>query len=227
MVRAGWHWVALLAAALVTTEALMPGEAHLPGKLVEAYAAAGTVLLAQLFHPHGAIPARLPSVLRSLGWSAALGILAAALLLILSLNHRGIVSVARPAIAVALSAFALTSFTNLIDLKIHDRQLSHMITLALLVISGAAPLWLGPIAQWTTTPPVLINGIIASSPLTYFAVMADIDYLRSSWFYMHTPYGGLRYAYPAPGVYTLAYSLAALSFVFFTRYIHHKDIPRA
>ena len=38
---------------------------------------------------------------------------------------------------------------------------------------------------------------------SYLATLAEIDYLRSDWFYRHTPYGGLRYDYPEPALFAL------------------------
>lgn len=65
-------------------------------------------------------------------------------------------------------------------------------------VCAAAPLWLSPWVERGDGAAWLIHLALGISPLTYFAVMLDCDYLRSTWFYEHTPFGAYRYAYPSP-----------------------------
>lgn len=84
-----------------------------------------------------------------------------------------------------------------------DATLAVMLTLAVL---GAAPVWLGPYADLRAESRWIVNAVIWVSPLTYLGTLADVDYLRSDWFYRHTPFGGLRFSYPAPLVQTVIYA---------------------
>lgn len=75
------------------------------------------------------------------------------------------------------------------------------------LITGAlfvAPLYMSAVAE-TTSHQVLVDAIIAASPVSYLAGIADYDYLRSNWFYQHTPFGGLRFNYPNPVLMTICY----------------------
>jgi len=88
---------------------------------------------------------------------------------------------------------------------------SAMVMFAL--ITGAcctAPLYLSVVAEATSHQTVVVDAIIAASPVSYLAALTDYDYLRSTWFYQHTPFGGLRYNYTAPGVMTLCYLIISL-----------------
>lgn len=69
----------------------------------------------------------------------------------------------------------------------------------------AAPLYLGALAVAASERPAVANVIIAASPASYIAAIIDYDYLRSGWFYRHTPFGGLRFDYPGPGFMTACY----------------------
>jgi hypothetical protein len=63
----------------------------------------------------------------------------------------------------------------------------------------------------------LLNTLISLSPLTYLSTLAGADYLRSDWFYRHTPYGGLRYDYPQPVYVTSVCILLILAFLLLLR----------
>jgi hypothetical protein len=73
----------------------------------------------------------------------------------------------------------------------------------------AAPLYLGVVAE-ATSHQLLVDSIIAVSPVSYLAGIIDFDYLRSSWFYQHTPFSGLRFNYPATGIMTVCYVITTL-----------------
>lgn len=80
------------------------------------------------------------------------------------------------------------------------------------LITGAfftAPLYLSVVAE-ATSHQALVDAIIAASPVSYLAGIVDYDYLRSSWFYQHMPYGGLRFNYPATGIMTVCYLIITL-----------------
>lgn len=91
-----------------------------------------------------------------------------------------------------------------------------MVLLVTGLITGA-PLWLGPLMEQHLPEPVAINTLIAASPLSYLAVIADHDYLRSTWFYQHTPLGSLRYRYPDGALLSTVYLLTGLLFLYLGR----------
>ncbi len=76
----------------------------------------------------------------------------------------------------------------------------------LAAICAAAPVWLGPWVERADGAAWWVDPALGISPLTYFAVALDCDYLRESWFYEHTPFGAYRYAYPGFMALTLAYA---------------------
>ena len=82
----------------------------------------------------------------------------------------------------------------------------------LTLITGAffaAPLYLSVVAE-ATSHQALVDAIVAASPVSYLAGIVNYDYLRSNWFYQHTPFGGLRFNYPATDVMTVCYLIATL-----------------
>ena len=91
-------------------------------------------------------------------------------------------------------------------IRVHSS--SHASSMTLFTLIGgvflAAPLYLAAVAE-STSHQILVESIIAVSPLSYLAGIADYDFLRSSWFYQNTPFGGLRFNYPAPGIMTVCY----------------------
>lgn len=83
--------------------------------------------------------------------------------------------------------------------------------------AAASSLWLGPLSELSRNETV-VNAVLAVSPLTLLAVLADFDYLRTSWFYEHSVIGTLRYAYPPIWLMLAAHSLLPiLSFGLGTR----------
>jgi hypothetical protein len=72
---------------------------------------------------------------------------------------------------------------------------------------AAAAVWLGPVAERLAPTGALVSFLVAVSPLTYLAVLADHDYLRATWFYEHSALGSLRYDYPSVLSLSLVYAL--------------------
>ena len=74
----------------------------------------------------------------------------------------------------------------------------------------AAPLYLSVVAEANSQQTLVVDSILAASPVSYLAAIVDYDYLRSSWFYQHMPFGGLRFNYPTAGVMTVCYLVTTL-----------------
>lgn len=74
----------------------------------------------------------------------------------------------------------------------------------------AAPLYLSVVAEANSQQTPVVDSILAASPVSYLAAIVNYDYLRSSWFYQHMPFGGLRFNYPTAGVMTVCYLITTL-----------------
>jgi hypothetical protein len=81
-------------------------------------------------------------------------------------------------------------------------------TLALLALMTTAPLWAAPAAERASR--VAADAIVALSPLSLLAVLAGHDYLRAPWWYAHSAFGALRFAYPSAGALIASYLCASV-----------------
>jgi hypothetical protein len=75
---------------------------------------------------------------------------------------------------------------------------------------SAAPLWLGPAAQLLGSQSGWPSRIVALSPAAHLASALECDLLRTTWFYAHTPIGGLRFDYPQFSAIALSYAAATV-----------------
>lgn len=97
---------------------------------------------------------------------------------------------------------------------------------AILWVSAAAPLWLGPIADlWARVEPGFPSTILAGSPLVHLAVASGYDLLRSQWFYGHSSLGALQVEYPRVATLLISYAAAGavLALVAISLGIRPKD----
>jgi hypothetical protein len=88
---------------------------------------------------------------------------------------------------------------------VNQDSTAKLLITVLIGATVASPLYLSLAAgdsQW------LIDAVITASPVSYLAVLAEYDYLKSAWFYQNTPFGGLRYDYPSGWTITFCYSTA-------------------
>ena len=186
---------------------------HTAGSMQVLTQAAAVALLAAALSPRPA-PGTAGAVTTSLAWGTVAA-LSAALLLILRLRSRtdpGTVA----ALAMGVGVLTLLAGSLQVGLGelLGDRRLAARLVLLLVLVLGATPLWLGPVAELLARDQAAVDGVVALSPLSYLAALAEVDYLRSDWFYRHTSFGSLRYAYPSAPAMTAAYlalAAAALS----------------
>lgn len=108
------------------------------------------------------------------------------------------------AVGLALLIALFSSIACALAHWLSDRRAAAHGVLGLLLLSLTLPLWLSPMVGLFGATRWLVDTVISLCPLTYLATLADIDYLRSDWFYQHTPYGGLRYDYPDPAYLSMA-----------------------
>jgi len=115
------------------------------------------------------------------------------------------------ALGLCLLTFALITTAGLLAATTSSRSRAACgVTLALL-IAASAPLWLGSAVEYFYFGHAAINSIIAISPVSYLAALADWDYLRGEWFYRHTPFGGLRFDYPSIPMTSLLHLIIGLT----------------
>ncbi len=92
------------------------------------------------------------------------------------------------------------------------------LTLVSLIVGAflAAPLYLGVVAEQFSDRMLVANFIVAASPLSYFAGIIEYDYLRTTWFYQNTSFGGLRFEYPDVAVTSVVYLVIAMAMLMFS-----------
>jgi len=99
-------------------------------------------------------------------------------------------------LAVFLMSLSLFSLSRVMLIFFSNSQTIPWVIICMLMFFTTLPIWLAPWVEVIATTPEKLHIIIWSSPLTFLATALDYDYLRSHWFYQHTPYGMLRYNYP-------------------------------
>lgn len=126
-------------------------------------------------------------------------------------------AVPRLVVAVGVMLFFMAGLTAVLAGLLRDRSSAVLAVLTLICIAAAAPLWIGPWIEYFAATDWFTDRVVAISPLTYLAVMAEYDYLRDQWFYARAPYGAYRFGYPgqliSSGVYVafgIAFRLAAM-----------------
>jgi hypothetical protein len=180
-----------------------------PGIDVELRAMTGAgaaALGAILFLLPAAVEHRSPASL-ALGAAAAL-----ALAFALALAAPAPPVSATTAAALGLAAALLTALTGAVAALLRplarDPGAALAWPVAALMAAAAAPVWLGPLLYRLEPGQAVTDLLVALSPLTHLAVAADVDYLRSDWFYRNAPFGGLRYEYPSLAAVAAGYALA-------------------
>lgn len=208
-----WRGLWLMPLTAVLSELFLLPHPHMPFKARLLTLAATVILLGQLYSPtRGSSPFSPPA--RALLWSL---LVASAALLLMWLTGGDMPAWRRSlqlAGAIFVITFALQGLNQLLA-ACCDEAFAPALSLMILILFAAAPLWLGPWAADTDAGQLRGDVIIAASPLTALSVAIDYDYLRSAWFYTHTPFGALRYHYPPViqlGIVYMALGLACLAF---------------
>ena len=108
-------------------------------------------------------------------------------------------------IAVFSINFLLHSLTTLLRGLNPINSTAPLLVVLFTLLNGSSILWLGPPAELFALGDGLLNTIIASNPLSYLSVAAEYDFLRSDWFYRHSPFGSLHFTYPDYAILTAIY----------------------
>lgn len=207
-----WRGLWLTPLALALTELFFLPYTHVPLKAYLVTLAASVILMGHLLSPTLSLASFAPAA-RTLLWSL---LVAGAGLLLILLQAKGILDQIQSlhlVIAIFVITFTLQSLNRLLASWCNE-TFAPALTLMAGILFAAAPLWLGPWAADADTGQLRTNAIVATSPLTYLSVAINYDYLRSNWFYIHTPLGALRYHYPSAvqlGTIYLALAVACLA----------------
>ena len=163
-----------------------------------------TALVAPLFWP-GAADTLLRTALRVVTWS--LVCTSGAVLMLLAMGHgrqtlTAVLTVAAMLCIVLAIVHALAAAmemrlaTTETDPQV-TRAMAAVISTLLLAVIGAAPLWLGPAAELSTSAHAgAVDGILAASPLTHLAMASGNDLLHNEWLYDHSNLSKLAVSYP-------------------------------
>ncbi len=180
------------------------------GKMLLIAICAITVLVGHLSTP---IRAQIAShrILGPLVWAVLLGLIAYLTMALHEPRTLGSELSLRLAMGVSVLCLLLDRVSGFLSAMVSE-PVALSATLLLLVVASAGPLWIGPWAQILAAQEHVPDAIIAASPLTYLAVLAEHDYLRSQWFYQNTPFGGMRYTYPDALILSTVYILLGVLF---------------
>lgn len=167
------------------------------------------VTLAFFLFPQNAL-----SRLSSLGAMAMWGLasLLSVIILLSITTMANLYVLAISSIAVTIVLMLMMSIVQLLKHLFNSHSsVAPLLTFVSFVVISAVPVWLGLWAEYAVDGEYSANILIAMSPLSYFSVMLDYDYLRSAWFYQNTPFGALRFDYLSPVYYS--FLLLASTFV--------------
>lgn len=208
---AAWALAVFLLAQVPVAAYVLRGEPG-SGKVLLIAVCAAVLLIGHLTSP---VRARIfrHRILGPVLWALVLGLIAYLAMALYDARIIGSDVGLRLATAVAVLAFFLERLTSFLG-AVASESTAAPAALLIFVLASAAPLWLGPWVQILAAQEAVTNGVIAASPLSYLAVMADYDLLRNQWFYRNAPFGGLRYTYQGPLISGLSYTLLSLFFWF-------------
>lgn len=198
--------LALLLVALVPAFALSLIVDYTPTKAVLLVCCASTTIAGSLVRPQRSLTGETSSI-GPAGRAVLLGAVSGLVMVSQTPIVDNLPIIFRLMVAVAILGFVVERATCLLAAVAGSERGAPLIAVAGLGLAGSAPIWLGPWAEYLGTYEQASNAIIWLSPLTFLAVMADYDYLRNHWFYIYTPFGGLRYAYPGKVTYCTIYLL--------------------
>ncbi len=205
------EWIPVLVIAQVAAAIFTGGNLHDPFNARIVALAGITVLAAYLFLSHK--NARSPKpISRDLLWCAGI---AAGTGVVITVNSPASVNYTlalRLAMGVGALTFFLAGLHQLLFAAFREHRASRYGVIVTLCLTATAPLWLGPWVDLAGGERNMVNGIIGMSPLTYLATLADYDYLRSQWFYQHTPFGMFRFDYPSWAITTFLLFLFGMIF---------------
>jgi len=205
------NWLYLLLLAGIAGYGLGFPENDIPPPARQMLLAAGATLSGYLLL--GLADSRQPPrVLPLLRWCLLTALAAFLLMLPGAVTPSGLPGAILVSLGAAVVLLLLGSLLLLALALLQDEAAALLLVTLLAAACCCAPLWLGPLVLRASANQSLVDAVVAASPASYLAVLADYDYLRGDWFYRHAPFGGLRYDYPSAGTVTIVYlALSATS----------------
>lgn len=120
------------------------------------------------------------------------------------------------AVGVLILVLLLSSLAALLNLFFSSESESTIVLVCIVGVAITAPLVLADLAGQSKS---VLDTVIAASPLTYLATLIEYDYLKSTWFYQNTPFGGIRYDYIPVGASSLAYGVLIVLLTLATHWV--------
>lgn len=157
--------------------------------------AAASVVSAHLLAPYEVFD-KSGGLARWLAFIAAVSVVGALAMGLAAPSASGFAALAALSLAIGALLILLGGGASLIGRCLRDRRAGALISLLVALVAAAAPLWAGPWVEYFNGAKGFADLVVAVSPLTYLATMADYDYLREHWFYTHTPLAAYRFDYP-------------------------------
>jgi hypothetical protein len=217
----GWlgSWLTLLALSVFVTEGMHYAAPDADTGAMQASLALSVSWLAILLMPLGFENRVRPQLVIIWAVLAAAGYLLLSLLMAHLNPGRGGVHLAGGVLVLVLLMSALQTL-----IRGFTSSPCAGLTLVSLIVGAflAAPLYLGVVAEQFSDRVLVANIIVAASPLSYFAGIVEFDYLRTTWFYQHTSFGGLRFEYPDAGLITAVYLVIAMAMLVLSA--HHNAL---
>jgi hypothetical protein len=119
-------------------------------------------------------------------------------------------------LGVAALVTMLALLSKLIECRTESEAFGKITGLMLFATAATLPLWLSPIAEIFNSHQGLIDGILVLSPLSHLAVLLQVDFLHSDWFYQNSAFGSLRFHYPAIWQFATLYLVLIAAIIYLT-----------
>jgi hypothetical protein len=211
----GWlgSWLTLLALSVFVTEGMHYAATDADSGAMQTSLALSVSWLAILLMPLGFENRIRLKVVVLWAVLAATGYLVLSLLMGYSIPGRGGIHLAGGVLVLVLLLSALQTL-----IRCFTSSPGAGLTLVSLIVGAflAAPVYLGVVAEQFSDRVLVANIIVAASPLSYLAGIVEFDYLRTTWFYQHTSFGGLRFEYPDGSLITAVYLVIAIAMLMFS-----------
>lgn len=188
-----WQWGMVLIAAFLLSSIKLDQYDFLSSKLILLVQAIAIIATGNfLFPQEHSVANRIEVTV----WCFMLAIATLILALIFFADLHIIFYASKSAMAVFFLSYFIQSITRALIISFPDNRFIVWHFFSALIVLFALPLWIAPWAEEITNTRSELNSLLWISPLSYLSGMIDYDYLRSQWFYQHTPFGMLRYDYP-------------------------------
>ena len=144
-------------------------------------------------------------------WSFGAGLVFPLSATLTGASQPGVAMLVQLSLGVMLLVWLATGISNVLAARFKNPENASLAVLCCIALATATPVWLGPIVEVFASRTWLVDAVVGLSPLSYLSALAEIDYLRTDWFYQNTPFGGLRFAYPSVIPVSLFFFVAGIA----------------